>query len=42
MSNKPKNQNRKDKKLTREQELELENKLLRVENAYLKSSDLQG
>jgi len=30
MSNKPKNQNRKDKRLTREQELERENEILRV------------
>ena len=36
MSKKPNKQRKKEEKLTREAELERENELLRLENAYLK------
>jgi transposase len=42
MSKKKSKQNIKSKKLTREQELEQENELLRAENAYLKKLRASG
>src|SRR5699024_1902063 len=41
-SNQPKCQNKKNKKLIRDQELERENELLRVENAYIKKLRASG